>query len=54
MVNQINVGVDSDFTREKVGFGNLIPEEMILEELKLRKVEVLRLREESRQVKEMG
>lgn len=49
LVNQINVGVDSDFTREKVGFGNLIPEEMILDELKVRKLEVLRLREESRQ-----
>lgn len=50
LVNQINVGVDSDFTREKVGFGNLIHEETILEELKIRKVEVLRLREESKSV----
>lgn len=48
LINQINVGVDSDFTRDKVGFGNLIPEEMIFDELKLRKLEVLRLREESR------
>ncbi|OMD76903.1 metallophosphoesterase [Paenibacillus odorifer] len=49
LVNQINVGVDSDFTREVVGFGNLIPEELVLEELKSRKIEVLRLREEIRE-----
>jgi calcineurin-like phosphoesterase family protein len=53
LINQINVGVDSDFTREKVGFGNLIPEEVILDELKIRKLEVLRLREESRSNNEM-
>ncbi|UNK20469.1 3'-5' exonuclease [Paenibacillus sp. N3/727] len=44
MINQINVGVDSLFTEEKVGFGGLIPEEMLLDELRLRKEEVLKQR----------
>ncbi|PZT52200.1 metallophosphoesterase [Paenibacillus silvae] len=43
-VNQINVGIDSTFTKDSVGFGNLIPEELILEELKVRKEQVLELR----------
>lgn len=43
-VNQINVGIDSQFTKAAVGFGNLIPEELILEELKVRKDRVLELR----------
>ncbi|WP_124115298.1 metallophosphoesterase family protein [Paenibacillus xylanexedens] len=43
-VNQINVGIDSPFTKNSVGFGNLIPEELILEELKTRKEQVLDLR----------
>ncbi|QWU14200.1 Calcineurin-like phosphoesterase superfamily protein [Paenibacillus sophorae] len=49
LVNQINVGVDSDFIREKVGFGSLIPEEMILDELKIRKEMVLELRASGRE-----
>ncbi|WP_440109937.1 metallophosphoesterase [Paenibacillus sp. QZ-Y1] len=45
-INQINVGIDSPFTRDCVGFGNLIPEELILEELKDRKEQVMQLRSE--------
>jgi calcineurin-like phosphoesterase family protein len=45
-VNQINVGVDSLFTTKKVGFGNLVSEETILEELSFRKELVMQLREE--------
>lgn len=48
MINQINVGIDSDFTKEKVGFGNPIPEEVILRELLIRKEAVLQLRDTSR------
>lgn len=44
MINQINVGIDSDFTKAKVGFGNLIPEEVLLADLPRRKEEVLKLR----------
>lgn len=44
MINQINVGIDSDFTKEKVGFGNLIPEEILLADLPRRKEEILKLR----------
>ncbi|WP_405169467.1 metallophosphoesterase [Paenibacillus sp. FSL H3-0286] len=43
-VNQINVGVDSPFTKGAVGFGNLIPEELLLSELKIRKELVMELR----------
>lgn len=43
-VNQINVGVDSSFTADKVGFGNLIPEEIIIENLAWRKEEVMKFR----------
>lgn len=43
-VNQINVGIDSPFTKAHVGFGHLISEELILEELKIRKEQVLELR----------
>lgn len=48
MINQLNVGVDSDFTKEKVGFGNPIPEDVILRELLIRKEVVLQLRGSSR------
>ncbi|MNW63058.1 hypothetical protein D3C74_412260 [compost metagenome] len=48
MINQINVGVDSDFTKEKVGFGKPIPEDVILRELLIRKAAVLQLRDNSR------
>lgn len=44
MINQINVGIDSVFTKEKVGFGNLIPEELLIEDLFIRKEEVLKQR----------
>ncbi|MEK4006552.1 metallophosphoesterase family protein [Paenibacillus sp. FSL H3-0333] len=43
-VNQINVGVDSSFTKKNVGFGNLIPEELLLQELVTRKIQILDLR----------
>jgi len=52
-VNQINVGIDSPFTRDVVGFGNLIPEELIMEELKIRKDQVMSLREERRNKNEV-
>lgn len=44
MINQINVGINSSFTKEKVGFGNPIPEEMLIEDLSKRKEEVLKQR----------
>lgn len=44
MINQINVGVDSIFTKEKVGLGNPIPEELLIEDLSMRKEEVLKER----------
>lgn len=47
-VNQINVGIDSPFTTATVGFGNLIPEDLILEELKNIKEQVLALRQSGR------
>jgi calcineurin-like phosphoesterase family protein len=52
-INQINVEIDSPFTRDAVGFGNLIPEELIMEELKIRKELVMSLREENRHKNEM-
>ncbi|MBT2760004.1 metallophosphoesterase [Paenibacillus sp. ISL-20] len=43
-INQINVGVDSSFTKSLVGFGNLIPEDLLLDGLPFIKEEIMTLR----------
>lgn len=52
MANQINVGVDSPWVKDSLGFGRMVPEELLLDSLAARKETIMTMRSFQSQCRE--